>query len=104
MKICTMAITVLMACIANAYAVQVAPWTLVSPDKKINVSISNAGGKLSYQVAYGHKLAIEPSPLGIDRDDQQFSTNLKFVNQRMATVNESYTLAAGKKRMCRNHA
>jgi alpha-glucosidase len=60
--------------------------------------------RLSYSVAYNKISAIEPSPLGIVRDDQQFSENLKFISKNEAAIDETYTLSIGKKLQCRNQA
>jgi alpha-glucosidase len=79
-------------------------WNVLSPDKKINISISSTGNRLSYSVMYNKKVAIEASPLGIVRDDQQFSENLKFISKKTSVVNETYMLTVGKKLQNRNHA
>jgi alpha-glucosidase len=79
-------------------------WNVRSPDKKIKVSISSAGTRLIYSVTYNKKVAIEPSPLGIVRDDQQFSENLKFISKKTSVIDETYTLTVGKKLQNRNYA
>src|SRR5688572_13907288 len=71
-------------------------WKLSSPDKKISATISHQG-KLTYTVAYDQKRVIETSPLGIVMDDQQFSSNLAFVEQKTGKVVEQYTLMVGKR-------
>jgi alpha-glucosidase len=71
-------------------------WNLSSPDKKINIRISNTGS-LSYSVSYDKQTVINDSPLGIQRDDQQFSGSLKFVEKNQNKIKEPYTLLVGKK-------
>src|SRR3990170_6309671 len=71
-------------------------WNLFSPDKKINIRISNAES-LSYSVSYDKRTVINDSPLGIQRDDQQFSGSLKFVEKNEGKIKEAYTLLVGKK-------
>lgn len=44
------------------------------------------------------------SPLGLNRDDHSFSSDLKFTRERTTTVDERYSLRAGKKLECRNLA
>lgn len=82
--------------LTQSVTAQVNEWKLFSPDKKITVSISNQNG-LSYSVAYEKQIVIEKSPLGIQLDDQQFSSNLKFLNKKEIKINEKYTLLVGKR-------
>jgi hypothetical protein len=89
---------------SNAQALQKQEWTVSSPDKKIKVTIVTKENRLSYSVACNKTSAIEPSPLGIVRDDQQFSENLKFISKNEAAIDETYTLSIGKKLQCRNQA
>ena len=76
---------------------QTQEWKLSSPDKKIAVNILNAKGALSYSVSYMSKVAIQKSPLGIDMNDQSFSSGLKFVKKSTNAINENYTLLVGKR-------
>lgn len=78
-------------------------WNLASPDKKIIIRISN-DSRISYTVTYGKRTVINPSPLGIQRDDQQFSTALKFVAQEENKIAEPYTLLVGKRLQAHNPA
>jgi hypothetical protein len=71
-------------------------WNLSSPDKKINIRISNSDS-LSYSVSYDKQNVVNESPLGIQRDDQQFSAALKFVEKNEGKIKEPYTLLVGKK-------
>ncbi len=71
-------------------------WSLSSPDKKINIRISNRD-KVSYTISYDKRTVINESPLGIQLDDQQFSSSLKFVEQKQNKIREPYTLLVGKK-------
>jgi alpha-glucosidase len=79
-------------------------WTVSSPDKKLEVKIASQTGRLVYSVTYSKNTAIESSPLGIVRDDQQFSEKLNFVSKNAATIDESYTLSVGKRLQSRNNA
>jgi len=78
-------------------------WSVSSPDKKITVRISNRD-KLSYTVTYDKQVAIDPSPLGIELDNQSFSSSLTFVNQSQTLIDEKYTLLVGKHLQSRNYA
>lgn len=81
-------------------------FTLQSPDRKIVVTLRNqnepAEGKstfrLSWSINCNGKLALLPSALGIDREDQKFSENLEFISASpVKKINEHYSLKAGKK-------
>ena len=87
-------------------------FTLQSPDKKITVTLTNneivdgkSAVKLSYSISCNGKQAIQPSTLGIDRADQQFSENLEFVSASpVKRIDERYSLKAGKRLAIHNLA
>lgn len=79
-------------------------WTLTSPDKNITALITHENGALTYTVSLKKSQVIDRSPLGIDRDDQPFSSNLKFLGEISSTVDERYTLLVGKKLQMHNNA
>ncbi len=97
-------VVLLVFAFTSGYTLQKEEWSVSSPDKKINVVVSRSGTLLSYAVAYENRSALESSPLGIVRDDQQFSENLKFVSKTETTLDEAYTLTVGRRLQCRNHA
>jgi hypothetical protein len=80
-------------------------WTLVSPDQLISFKLYEKESHLYYQVLLSDTVIIEESPIGIERNDAQFSSNLSFVsvgNQKM--IDEKYTLVTGKQLECNNNA
>jgi alpha-glucosidase len=86
---------------------------LLSPDKQVSVVISrndeSGYGSWSYSVyleGNGKKIqVIEASSLGLKRNDGDFFKNLELVNvSEVSTIDESYTLLAGKRKHNRNHA
>ena len=79
-------------------------WILHSPDQRISVQVQLDGGKLYYSAGQRNQQAIASSPLGIVRDDEDFSEDLKFISKNESTIDESYELVVGKKLKCRNHA
>jgi alpha-glucosidase len=97
-------LVLLLLSFSTVQALQKQEWTVSSPDKKVKVTVGTKENRLSYSVAYNKISAIEPSPLGIVRDDQQFSENLKFIAKNEAAIDETYTLSIGKKLQCRNQA
>lgn len=87
-------------------------WSLSSPDSNLTVTVKNETSaadpkvsRLTYRVVYKGKDVVLPSPLGIDREDEKFSEDLDFVSASpIDTIDEPYTLKAGKRLVCRNHA
>jgi alpha-glucosidase len=79
-------------------------WDVSSPDKKVKVTVTEKDKGLTWSVAYSKTSAIESSPLGIVRDDQQFSAGLKFLSKNTTSIDEMYTLSVGKKLQTRNQA
>ena len=80
-------------------------WTVVSPDQQISFKLYEKESHLYYQVLLSDTVIIEESPVGIERNDAQFSSNLSFVsveNQKM--IDEKYTLVTGKQLECNNNA
>lgn len=78
-------------------------WSFNSPDENISVILHlSEGGQLEYSaqiVQNGDVVtAIEPSLLGVDRDDGTFVSGLTFVGQEQRSVREDYQLVTGKKR------
>ncbi|MBA4053172.1 MAG: hypothetical protein C0490_00525 [Marivirga sp.] len=78
-------------------------WNLSSPDKKININVSNRDHP-SYSVSYDKHIVIKKSPLGILRDDQQFSSSLRFTGKKQKRIKDAYTLSVGKKLRVENLA
>jgi alpha-glucosidase len=71
-------------------------WSLTSPDGQCAVSISLEDGNLSYQVSRDRKTVINKSPLGLQRDDQDFEHSLFFDHAgKIEKRRERYELFAG---------
>jgi hypothetical protein len=87
---------------------------IVSPNKNIKVIVvSKKGlneksfGQVYFKVLYKKKseyIEVMPSsPMGIIRDDQQFTDNLKLVSESKAKeVNQKYEMICGKQKWCDN--
>lgn len=84
-----------------APALQNEEWLLQSPDRKVVVKVELKKGQLVYSALFWDKSAIEISPLGITRKDQDFSTQLKFVSKKESFFEDSYSLMVGKKLQCK---
>jgi len=84
-------------------------WTLSSPDNEVGITVINKntaseGDKLFYKVNRNGKEMVQTSPIGIDRSDEQFSSNLTLDSvSAIRLIDETYTLKSGKRLECRNH-
>ena len=84
-------------------------WRIASPDEQTVVKLrlvpAGSGPALSYEVAYAGRRVLGDSPLGISRSDQTFVGGLELLETGPAkTIDETYTMVTGKRRLCRNHA
>jgi alpha-glucosidase len=91
-------------------------WELASPGGQVTVTIrlvdpgqtaDYAAGKarLYYEVACDATAVLPLSPLGITRKDSAFVDDLAFVEAgATTTIDETYTMLHGKRKVCRNHA
>jgi hypothetical protein len=72
-------------------------WSLNSPNGQCQISVSLDGdGRLSYQILRAGKIVIQKSPLGLQRDDQDFGHSLTFDHAReIERRREQYDLFAG---------
>jgi len=88
-------------------------WTLESPNRTLSITVmlqqaqkDSASGRLAYSVSLAgeSRPAILPSPLGLCREDQDFSRGLIFVKAgEVQTIDQSYTMLTGKQRSLRDH-
>ncbi len=80
-------------------------WQLLSPDGKLKVTIENVEpeNRLSYRVSSrtdkGETVVISSSPLGIEREDEQFIEGLSLLSaEPVETIDEKYSLLHGKRK------
>src|SRR6188474_437185 len=72
-------------------------YTISSPDK--NIFVTCDAGKASYNISYKGQSVLKDSKLGLIREDEDFSKNLKVINASAPTiVRDSYTMVNAKKR------
>jgi len=86
--------------IGNARGSSATPgsWSLAGPGGKCEIKVSLTDGALSYQAFRGPTAVLQPSPLGLNREDGNFYTDLVF--ERAETIyprHERYELFAGPK-------
>jgi hypothetical protein len=83
-------------------------WQLYSPDNQLMVEISmqekGSGDGLYYAIFRKdndtYVPIMDPSPLGIEREDTRFTDNLEFISSDEDTGEDSYVLVSGKKLAC----
>ncbi len=72
------------------------PWTLKSPEGNCEIRVTLDGGMMTYQALRAGKVVLPTSPLGLRRDDQDFSHELIFDHAgKPKTQREQYELFAG---------
>ena len=89
-------------------------WKVSSPDKNLTIKISKTVDihritRLSFTVTILKNgkpyTVIEPSPLGLERKDQQFSEDLSLVSKsEEKIIDEKFLMMIGRQRECLNHA
>lgn len=107
--------SVLVGCASKPIGPQAHPddgWTTSSPGGIVHVTVrlsttaNAAEPPLQLSAAHGagraHAEVLLPSPLGIRREDDDFSRDLSFVTDATRPVVASYTLTRGKRRDLRN--
>ena len=84
-------------------------WELVSPDGNVKMELTLEEGRLFYQASLksgeGFKEVIGKSPLGIIREDADFTEGLSFTDaSRESLIDENYEVLTGKAVSLHNHA
>jgi alpha-glucosidase len=78
------------------FAAETNAWSLRSPDGNCLIAVSLADGDLSYQVSFEGKVVVQKSPLGLRRENQDFSQGLIFDRAgKVVKRRERYELLAG---------
>lgn len=77
-------------------------WTLKSPDQSIRLTVHQTASQLQYNILLKSGSDVFPvmanSPLGILREDADFTKDLKFIQSTfLKNIKESYQLQSGKK-------
>lgn len=87
---------------------------ILSPNKKIKVIITSkkgstdhSFGEVYFKVLYKSNLEytelLPNSPMGIIRDDQKFTDNLKLTAEsQVKMINQKYEMITGKRKLCTN--
>jgi hypothetical protein len=62
-----------------------------SPDKQLMVSVTLSDGRPSYSVTYKGKPMLDNSPLGLQTNEGDFSTAMKFLGKAESNIDKSFT-------------
>jgi alpha-glucosidase len=86
------------------------PWTVSSPNEALVIEAKqdiiaaiSSSKNCYFRVLLGGNAVIDWSPLGVTTSDQNFVTNLTFVKDSQATIDETYSLPSGKRLSYRNN-
>ena len=67
-----------------------------SPDGKVEVKVSDAGGRMYYSVALDGQEMLQPSALGLKTSIGDFTRNLSIFNSSQSSVTSSYPMRGTK--------
>ena len=69
---------------------------IFSPDGKVEVKVSDAGGRMYYSVALDGQEMLQPSALGLKTSIGDFTRNLSIFNSSRSSVTSSYQMRGTK--------
>ena len=93
------------ACLFSCFAVaQADTYTIHSPDKRLDVQVSNSAAGLTYSVSLDGNTFITPSTLGLIINDLPIGqAEMEFQGKQDARIEDSFELFAGKTRYIADH-
>ena len=75
-------------------------WNFAGPDGRVQVTVSDEGGRPSYSVKYDGVTFLEPSPLGLVTNIGDYSQGVSLGEEmKLGRVDETYSLATIKQSM-----
>lgn len=78
--------------VASVTMVSAEEYNVASPDGRIDVSISDDGGRLHYETCLDGVQMLQPSALGLLTTAGDFSKGLQIVGEESRSVNETYKM------------
>ena len=78
--------------VASVTMVSAEEYNVASPDGRIDVSISDDGGRLRYETCLDGVQMLQPSALGLLTTVGDFSKGLQIVGEESRSVNETYKM------------
>ena len=86
-------LTILMASSVLAWADDV---IVSSPDGRLHVTISDAGGRAYYTASYGGQKVLEPSALGLKTSLGDFTRDLSILTSDSSSIHSPYAMRGTK--------
>lgn len=77
---------------------------VLSPDGRVELLITEADGKICYQVSRDGILAADRAPLGLVLPDTDLTCGLTLTDEKRDAIDETYSIPAFKKSVCVNRA
>ena len=85
-------------CLIFTSCAKKAPEALASPDKHLQVHVSNSNGIFQYSITRDTKTIVKNSTLGLELSNADFTKSVSVKNtSSIKTVNDSYEMMVGKK-------
>src|ERR1017187_5338704 len=79
-----------------AGAADTGSWSVASPNGRCEISVSFAGGRLSYRASRDGQVVIQKSPMGLRCSDGDYFQGLRFEHaDKVRREREQYELFAG---------
>ena len=78
--------------VASVTMVSAEEYNVASPDGRIDVSVSDDGGRLHYETCLDGVQMLQPSALGLLTSVGDFSKGLQIVGEESRSVNETYKM------------
>ena len=78
--------------VASVTMVSAEEYNVASPDGRIDVSVSDDGGRLRYETCLDGVQMLQPSALGLLTTAGDFSKGLQIVGEESRSVNETYKM------------
>jgi len=66
--------------------------TVASPDGKMNITVNDDGGRVTYAVNYDGQTALLPSALGLKTDFGDFTQGLKITGTKADRIDKTYAM------------
>ena len=88
---------VVLSALAVASALHAEPITVKSPDGKLEVSLNDRFGGVTYSVKYDGVTALRPSAIGLVTNEGDLSRGMKIAETKADHISQDYALTRSKK-------
>src|SRR5689334_22849719 len=76
--------------ILSTFKSQAQDSVVVSPDKQLTLSVNVVDGRPTYSVKYMNKTMLENSPLGLETNEADFTSRIKYISKSEDVVTKNY--------------